>query len=291
MKAVSNLISSRFGEVTMNNGVKIPKIGLGLFQVNSSEHIYSLMKTAYDSGFRLIDSAVMYQNEKDIGYSLKKLNENFGIKREEFLITSKVLPNYMNRKACINSVNQTLKNLGTNYLDILLIHWPSNNVSSRLETWLAMQELVQSKKVLSIGVSNFTIKHLENLLSCKEVNIIPCINQIELHPLYWEQDTIDYCNQKGIVVEAYGPFKRGDPKLLQNEILVSYAKKYNKTTTQVIMRWFLGKNVVILPRSNKEEHVKDNLKIDDFNLSQSEIEMIDKMNIMDKHSWNPHSLP
>jgi len=291
MQILEGISSKVIGEFKMNNGKSIPKIGLGTYLVNSKEHTYNILHAAYKAGYRLFDTAVMYGNEQDIGNAIKKMEIDYGIKREELQITSKVLPSDMNRQACINSVNQTFKDLQTNYLDILLMHWPSDDVKARNETWFTMQELVESKKVLSIGVSNFTSKHIKNLISLKECKIVPCINQIELHPFYVDQPTVDFCKSQGIIIEAYSPFRMGDQKLLQNPLLVEIGKKYKKSSSQIIIKWIYYKNIISLPKSNKESHLKSNLEIFDFELQPDEIEKIDKLNCMDKCDWDPSALP
>lgn len=170
------------------------------------------------------------------------------------------------------------------------IHWPTQGVAGRVGAWRAMQEMQQQGKVRCIGVSNFTHGQLEDLIRRKSTVVVPCVNQIEIHPIYVDWGTIRFCQEKGIVLEAYSPFKQNDEDLMQNKRLLKIAKKHGKTVAQTILRWDYQHGFVSLPRSRSEDHVRENVDIFDFELTAAEMAKIDGMNQMDKACWDPHDI-
>jgi len=283
-------VSKAFATFKLNNGNSIPCLGLGTDAVKGKEHVYDLLLTSYKAGYRLIDSARMYGNEEDIGWALKKLEKDNKIPRTEFVLTSKILPADTSYKGANASLKKTLSALQTDYLDILLIHWPTDKVKKRIECWKAMQEMYDKKVVRNIGVSNFTKVHLESLRKDPEVNMVPSINQIEVNPMYIDTETIEYCKAKGIQLESYCPLKQNDKALLKNKEIESMSKKHGKTVAQVVLRWHLQNGYIALPRSNNPKHVVENANIFDFELSEKEMEKLNKLNVMDKQDWDPHLL-
>lgn len=280
MNSLSKKLSQRVFK--LNSGYEIPAVGLGTYQIKKQEEVEEAVKSAWDAGYRHIDSAVVYKNEHLIGEALKK----FKIPREEIFLTTKIPPTAMVYEETKNLINQSLLNFQTDYIDLYLIHWPeAKSIEDRLGVWRALEEGVQEKKIRSIGVSNFQPVHLKTILdNCK---IKPAVNQFELHPLYMEMETIDLCNKENILIEAYSTFARMDPKLIKNEVLVKICEKYNKKPTQVLVRWAVQHGWVVLPKSVKTERVFENIDIDDFELTDEDIKSLDSLNCSYKVAWDP----
>jgi len=232
----------------------------------------------------------MYDNEDDIGYALKKLEKSHGIQRSEFLLTTKILPGDTSYKGAYKTVSQSLKDFQTDYIDLVLIHWPTSDYKERNNCWVAMQELYKKGTIKNIGVSNFTKVHLENLKADPRISIVPCINQIEIHPLYIDSETIKYCRENNILLESYCPFAQNHTELMKNKTLAKIAKKYTKSIPQIILRWHYENGFIPIPRSNNTKHILENSLIFDFELTKSEIKEIDNLNCMDKTDWDPYSI-
>ncbi|CAK55890.1 unnamed protein product (macronuclear) [Paramecium tetraurelia] len=272
--------------LTMNNGNKIPQIGYGTYQCSGKELVDGI-KYALQVGYTHIDSASYYQNGKDIRVP----------KREDFFITSKIASSEQGYENTLKSCKKILQDLDTKYLDLLLIHWPGvagnqlnspNNATVRLQTYKALEQLFQEGLIKNIGVSNFLKHHLEHLLlNCK---IKPVINQIEVHPLCWDQATIEYCRQQSILIEAYSPIARNDPKLIQNQKMIELSKKYHKTVAQVSLRWAVQKGFIVLPKSKTPKYIKENFEIFDFQISEEDIKVIDQLNENYHTCWDPSTV-
>ncbi|CAK90783.1 unnamed protein product (macronuclear) [Paramecium tetraurelia] len=272
--------------LTLNNGNKIPQVGYGTYQSKGNELVDGI-KYALQAGYTHIDSASCYRNGKDIRVP----------KREDIFITSKIAPQEQGYENTINACKKILQDLDTTYLDLLLIHWPGSagnkpnspeNATVRLQTYKALEQLFQEGKIKNIGVSNFLKHHLEHLLQhCK---IKPVINQIEVHPLCWDQATVQFCQQQGILIEAYSPIARNDPKLIQNQKMIELSKKYNKTVAQVSLRWAVQKGFIILPKSKTPKYIKENIEIFDFQISQDDMNAIDNLNQNYHTCWDPSTV-
>lgn len=269
----------------MNNGIEIPSIGYGTYQIRQKSEIENGIKTAFSCGYRLFDTAVMYNNEQLIGQSLKKLK----LPRNEIFLTTKIIPQDMTYEKAKQSIDKSLKKLNTDYIDLVLIHWPGvTNPQQRLDVWKALEEAVEEKKVKSIGLSNFLKSHIEQILSnCK---IKPVINQIECHPLYYDKETIDYCQSQNIIIEAYCPLAEFHKHLIQNKQLVDIAKTLGKSVPQVILRWHLQHKIIPLPKSVHSNYIKENYDIDGFKLTEEQMNIIDGLNANFKIDWDPHGL-
>ena len=279
----NNLISKLF--FTMNSGYKIPAIGLGTYQIKQADEVDVAVSTAYKAGYRHIDSAVIYRNESAIGEALEKYN----IPREEIFITTKIPSNKMKYEDAKNCIDNSLKNFKTDYIDLYLIHWPgAKSVEDRIGVWRALEEGVESGKIRSIGVSNFLPIHLNTVL--KTCKIKPTVNQIEIHPLFIDWETIKMCENEGILIEAYSTFARMDPKLMNNKNLIEISNKYNKKPTQVLVRWAVQHGWVVLPKSTHEDRIYENINVDDFNLNQDDIEILDSLNSNYKVAWDPKKI-
>ena len=274
-------------KIKLNNGLEIPCIGLGTYQIRKKSEIENVIKIGYNTGYRLIDTAVVYGNEKLIGDALKKLK----IKRNEIFIITKIYKDDMKYDKVKKSIESSLKKLQTDYIDILLIHWPEVEKSEdRINVWKALEESVEEKKVKMIGVSNFCKIHLEQILNnCK---IKPVINQIECNPIYYDEETINYCEQNGIVIQAYCPFAEWNEKLVENDIIVNIAKKKEKSVSQIILKWLLQKNKIPLPKSVHGDYIKQNFDLNGFYLTEEEMEQIDSLKSINyKTDLDPHKVP
>ena len=269
----------------MNNGIEIPSIGYGTYQIRQKSEIENGIKTAYSCGYRLFDTAVMYNNEQLIGQSIKKLK----LPRNELFLTTKIIPQDMTYEKAKQSIDKSLKKLNTDYIDLVLIHWPGvTNPQQRIDVWKALEEAVEQGKVKSIGLSNFLKKHIEQILNnCK---IKPVINQIECHPLYYDKDTIEYCRSQNIIIEAYCPLAEFHKNLIQNKNIVEIAKSLGKSVPQVILRWHLQHQIIPLPKSVHSNYIKENYDLDGFTLSEEQMKVIDGLNTNFKIDWDPHGL-
>jgi len=267
---------------TLNNGHKIPAIGLGTYQIKLNEDVDTAISNAYKAGYRHIDSAVGYRNEKSIGEALNKYN----IPREEMFITSKIPSDKMKYEMAKKCIQNSLQHFQTDYIDLYLVHWPgAKSLEDRLGVWRALEEGVEAGVIRSIGVSNFLPIHLATILdNCK---IKPAVNQFELHPLFIDWETIEMCTKQNIQIEAYSTFARMDPKLIENDVLTSISQKYGKKSTQVLVRWAVQHGWVILPKSSNVERIYDNIDVDDFTLTEEEIKNLDLLNCNYKVAWNP----
>ena len=252
------------GSFTLHNGVEMPYFGLGVFQ---SEDATNSVLSALDNGYRHIDTASIYQNEKEVGNAIKQHD----LAREEIFVVSKVWNSDQGYNSTIKAYHESLKRLNMDYLDLYLVHWPVKG--KFVETWKAMEFLYDEGMVKSIGVSNFMRNHLSELLpTC---SIVPMVNQMEFHPHLVQQDLIDFCNQKGIQYEAWSPLMRG--KILDIELLKDLSEKYNKTIVQIVLRWNLQKGIITIPKSSNPERIKSNADIFDFELTQDDVEAINAL--------------
>jgi len=257
-------------QVILNNGTEIPEIGFGTWQ--TTEGVQKTLELALEAGYTHIDTADIYGNEAEIGHAIEKS----GIDRKNLYITTKIWNSNRNSLGVKQSVEQSLKKLKTDYLDLLLIHWPANEKQFEnwkdinAETWKAMEELYKSGVVKSIGVSNFMIPHLKALLETAEV--IPAVNQIEFHPGYTQQEVVDYSKENGIVIEAWSPI--GSGRLLKDEDLKDIADQYNVSPAILCIQFCLQCGVVVLPKSENPENIKNNLYFERFKISESDMKAL-----------------
>ncbi|AWP37822.1 MULTISPECIES: aldo/keto reductase [Heyndrickxia] len=261
-----------------NNGVEIPQLGLGVFLVKEENELKNAVKAALETGYRHIDTAMIYGNETYVGESIRES----GVDRKEIFITSKVWNydhGYEETKAAFQA---SLDRLGTDYLDLYLIHWPSPKY---IETWKAMEELYHEGKIKAIGVSNFQIHHLEDLLAHSEV--VPVINQIETHPEFPQNELHEFLKQHNILHEAWGPLGQGKNNLLEQPVLVELGKKYGKTPAQIVLRWHVERGIVVIPKSVTPSRIKENSEIFDFSLTPEDMEKIASLNTGKRYGRNP----
>lgn len=259
---------------TLNNGYKIPCIGFGTWQTPEGETALNAVKEAIKLGYKHIDTAAIYCNEKSVGKAIKES----GINRNELFITSKVWNKERGCKTTLNAFEKTLNDLELDYLDLYLIHWPASvnqfkdwdNIN--LETWRAMTELYKAGKIKAIGVSNFMPHHLKSLM---ETEVKPMVNQIEFHAGFMQEETFNYCKDNNILVEAWSPLGTG--KMLNNDVLKNIASKYNKSIAQLCIRWCIQNNTLPLPKSITASRIKENTEIFDFVISDEDMKTINAM--------------
>ncbi|MBM7693765.1 diketogulonate reductase-like aldo/keto reductase [Peribacillus deserti] len=257
---------------TLNNGVKMPWFGLGVFKVEEGPELVNAVKTAIQHGYRSIDTAAIYGNEEGVGQGIREGIQAAGISREALFVTSKVWNADLGYESTLKAYETSLEKLGLEYLDLYLIHWPVEGKYK--DAWKALETLYKDGRVKAIGVSNFQIHHLEDLM--KDAEIKPMINQVEYHPRLTQKELQAFCREQGIQMEAWSPLMQG--QLLDNEVLAEIAQKHNKSTAQVILRWDLQNGVVTIPKSTKEHRIAENAAVFDFELTKEEMEQIDRLN-------------
>jgi methylglyoxal/glyoxal reductase len=266
------MINNLQGTTTLSNGVKMPWFGLGVFKVEEGPELVNAVKFAIKNGYRSIDTAAIYENEEGVGQAIREGIKDAGIAREELFVTSKVWNSDLGYESTLAAYETSLKKLGLDYLDLYLIHWPVDGKYK--DAWRALETLYKEGRVKAIGVSNFHVHHLEDLM--KDAEIKPMINQVEYHPRLTQKEVRAFCQQHGIQLEAWSPLMQG--QLLDQPIIQAIADKYNKSTAQVILRWDLQNQVVTIPKSTKEHRIVENSSIFDFELTKTELEQIDGLN-------------
>jgi methylglyoxal/glyoxal reductase len=253
---------------TLNNGVKMPWLGLGVFKVEEGQELVNAVKTAIDHGYRSIDTAVIYGNEAGVGQGIREAS----VAREDLFITSKVWNSELGYEATIAAYEESLTKLGLDYLDLYLIHWPV--AGKYKEAWRALETLYKENRVKAIGVSNFQIHHLRDLM--KDAEIKPMVNQVELHPRLTQKELQGFCQQHAIQLEAWSPLMQGG--LLKNTELQEIADKHGKSIAQIILRWDLQNGVVTIPKSTKEHRITENASVFDFELTAEDMKCINGLN-------------
>lgn len=251
---------------TLNNGVEIPVLGLGVFESASATR--DAVRFAIENGYRHIDTAKFYGNEKDVAQGIA----DSGINRKEIFVTTKIWNDDMRAHNQREVIEQSIENLGADYIDMLLIHWPVKDVF--VETWKIMEEFYNKGCIRAIGVSNFHKHHMQELL--KSADIVPACNQIELHPYLTQEELVEYNKELGIAVECWGPLARG--KIFSDETLQAIAEKYNKTVSQVVIRWEIQRGLITIPKSVHPDRILENSQVFDFELNKDDMKMINELN-------------
>jgi methylglyoxal/glyoxal reductase len=252
----------------LNNGVEIPYLGLGVYQSPPGEITLRAVRYALKIGYRQIDTAELYGNEKDVGRALRES----GIRREDVFITTKVWNSHQGYDSTLYACEGSLGRLGLSYVDLYLIHWPVQGLGD--ETWRAMIKLLHQGKARAIGVSNYSIRELNELL--EKSDIVPAVNQVEFHPFLYQEELLRFCKNNNIQLEAYSPLTRG--KRLNHPKILELAKKYNKTPAQILIRWSLQHNVIVIPKSIHEARIKENSQVFDFQLEPKDMKLLDSLN-------------
>ena len=272
--------------VILNNGTEIPEIGFGTWQ--TTEGVQKTVKAALEAGYRHIDTADIYGNEEEIGEAI----EESGIDRKDLYLTTKIWNSNRSAEGVKYSVEQSLKKLKTNYLDLLLIHWPANAKQFdnwkeiNAETWKAMEEVYKSGVVKAIGVSNFMLPQIEALLETAEV--IPVVIQIEFHPGYTQPQVVNFCKEEGIAIEAWSPI--GSGRLLKDEDLLEIAEKYNVSPAILCIQFCLQSGVIVLPKSENPVNIKNNLHFERFKISDSDMKALKTLKETGYSGLNPETV-
>ena len=265
----------------MNNGKDIPQIGLGLWLNKNEQGCRDSVKYAIEAGYRHFDTAQIYENEQYLGQAL---TEN-SVKRNEVFITTKIWNDNLWWNGLDATFEESLQKLQTDYVDLLLIHFPVTE--ERRPAWRKIEEKYKNGQAKAIGVSNYTILHLEELL--KEAETKPAVNQVELHVFLQQPELVKYCHQNGIVVEAYSPLAHG--YRVDDPILTGIAKKHGKTNAQIMIRWCIQIGTVALPKSTHKERIKENIQIFDFSLDENDMKELSKLESDFRTAWDPTHVP
>jgi 2,5-diketo-D-gluconate reductase A len=251
--------------VKLNNGVEMPILGFGVFQVTDLQECERSVADAIETGYRLIDTAASYGNEEAVGNAIRKS----GVPRQELFITTKLWIQSDGYDGARNAFDNSLKRLGLDYIDLYLMHQPFGDVYGE---WRAMQDIYMEGKAKAIGVSNFHPDRLIDLIVHNEV--VPAVNQVETHPFHQQIETQQFLIENNVQIESWGPFAEGKNNIFQNEVLLSIARKYNKSIAQVILRWLIQRGVVAIPKSVHKERMEENFKVFDFQLTAEDMEAI-----------------
>ena len=261
------MISSIKDCTLLNNGLQMPWLGFGVFEVNEGQEVEQAVRNALETGYRSIDTASIYNNERGVGKAIRES----GIPREDIFLTTKVWNSDQRKKRTMAAFEESLNRLGTDYVDLYLVHWPVQGCYQ--ETWQTMQEIYQSGQAKAIGVSNFMVHHLQDLLA--DCQIVPTVNQVEFHPYLVQPDLLKFCQSHQIQLEAWAPIVKGE--IVNEPVAQKLAEKHGKTPAQIVLRWDLQHQVVTIPKSVNPDRIVENSQIFDFELSPADMKALDAL--------------
>jgi diketogulonate reductase-like aldo/keto reductase len=264
-------------KVKLNNGVEMPIFGLGTYLTRRGNETREAVLHALEAGYRHIDTAKIYGNERDIGEAITKSD----VPREDVFITTKLWNSDHGYDRTLAACEKSLTTLGLAYIDLYLIHWPVEGL--RNETWKAMERLLKEEKCRAIGVSNYMIWHLEELL--KKSSTVPAVNQVEFHPYLYQRDLLEFCQSHNIQLESYSPLTKGER--LNDPKLVVIASRYSKSPAQVLIRWVLQRGIVVIPKSSRRQRIYENANVFDFAILPNDMKTLDSFNQDLRTSWDP----
>ncbi len=271
------MIDNLQGTFKLHNGVEMPGFGLGVYKAEDGQEVMESISAAIQTGYRSIDTAAIYGNEKGVG---KAVRESI-VSREQLFVTTKVWNDDQGYEQTLEAFDKSLDKLGLDYIDLYLIHWAVQG--KFVDTWKAMEKLYKDGKVRAIGVCNFQTHHLEEIIS--QCEVAPMVNQIELHPYLNQKELRDFCAKHKIIVEAWSPLGRG--KILDHPVLKEIADRYGKSTAQIILRWDVQHGIVTIPKSVRPERIRENADIFDFHLTEEDMKRIDAMNRNERFGKDP----
>ncbi len=265
-------------QLDFNDGKRAPQLGFGVWQIDDV-HAAEAVETALQTGYRSIDTAAIYGNEKGVGDGIARS----GVARSEIFLTTKLWNADQGYDSTLKAFEQSLRRLGTDYVDLYLIHWPTPAKDRYLDTWKAFLRLRDEGRIRSVGVSNFQPAHLDRLLA--ETGVTPAVNQIELHPDFGQRELVAYHAQHGIVTESWSPLGQGG-ELLQQPVLVELAKRHGKSAAQVVLRWHLQHGYMVIPKSQTPSRIRENFEVFDFALDAAAMQALDALEA--GHRIGPH---
>ena len=263
--------------IKLNNNINIPRFGLGVYLSRPGRDTFNAVTWALELGYRHIDTAKAYKNEGDVGKAIKES----GIKREEIFVTTKLWNQDQGYDSALQAFDRSLDELNCDYVDLYIIHWPVEG--KRRDSWRALEKIYHDGKAKSIGVSNYTIKHLKEMDTY--AGIKPAVNQVEFHPFLYQEDLLEYCRIKEIQLEAYSPLARAEK--FDNAELKQIADKYHKTTAQLMIRWGLQHDLVVIPKSVHKERIRENADVFDFQIEKEDMEKINSLDQDFRVAWDP----
>lgn len=265
--------------VVLNNDLAMPVFGLGVWSSKPGDETYNAVRWALELGYRHVDTAQGYNNESDVGRAVR----DSGIPRSEIFVTTKLSKANMGAERAMTTFQESLDRMGFDYVDLFLIHWPSPE--TRLETWKSLEKIAREKRARAIGVSNYTIRHLEELLAIAE--IVPAINQVEFSPFLYQKALLEFSRSRGIRLEAYSPLTRG--MKLAHPTVISLAKAYGKSPSQILIRWALQRETVVIPKSANKARIAENADVFDFEINAADMQALDALNedFRCNPDWNP----
>ncbi|MBD3377125.1 aldo/keto reductase [candidate division KSB1 bacterium] len=267
---------NKIPSTTLNNGLEMPWLGLGVFMANEGKEVEQAVNWALDAGYTAIDTAAIYGNEKGVGKAIKES----GVARKELFVTTKIWNNDLREQNVLGAFETSLQRLDMDYVDLLLIHWPV--AGHFVKAWNVFEEIYDSGRAKAIGVSNFHQHHLETLL--EQAEITPAVNQVEFHPYLVQKDLVHFCREKAIQFQAWSPLMKGD--FINIDSLKKLAKKVDKTPAQIVLRWHYQHRIITIPKSVHKNRIAENMQVFDFELNDQEMDQIDALN-RDKH-YGPH---
>jgi diketogulonate reductase-like aldo/keto reductase len=278
-------LSGLTGRVRLNQGIEMPVLGLGVFQTTPGPATRQSVAWALEEGYRLIDTAAMYANEADVGEAIR----SSGVARSEVFVTTKLWHGDQGYEAAKKACHASLERLGLDYIDLYLIHWPkADSPSDRLGSWQAFEELKKEGVCRAVGVSNYTVRHLQEIADHSA--LVPAVDQIEFHPFVYDPELLEACGRKGIRVEAYSPLTRN--RRLDDPVVAAIARGHGRSPAQVLIRWGLQHGVIEIPKSVRRERIRENAQVFDFELSADEMARLDALRDGRRVTqWNPTEIP
>ncbi len=265
----------------LNNGISIPLLGLGVYLLRPGTESYQSVKAALDTGYRLVDTASFYGNEEDVGKAVR----DSVVPREEVFVTTKLWNDDHGYDSVHRAFDASLKHLGLGYIDLYLIHFPVPGL--REESWRALENILNSGRTRSIGVSNYTERHLKDLLH--RSSVVPAVNQVEFSPFLYQRELLEFCRSQQIQIEAYAPLTAS--RRLNDPRITAIAKQHGRTNAQIMLRWTIQHEVVVIPKSRHADRIAENARVFEFELTSEDMSILDGLNDGFRSSWNPTMVP